>query len=79
MKFPSPPFPRLLCVVAAAALLGSCLRAADDDSDSSGSTARVKFSDSSKPGTLKLSLPWAEAHITGTDGDEVIVTSSLDQ
>ena len=29
-----------------------------------GATARVKFSDPAKPGTLKLSLPWAEARVT---------------
>lgn len=75
MKFPSPPFPRLLWLLAATALLAPAVRAADD----SGSTARVKFSDPAKPGTLKLALPWAEARITATDGDEVVVTSSLDQ
>jgi hypothetical protein len=71
------PYPRLLALLAAAALLAPAVRAQDDDSD--GATARVKFSDSTKPGTLRLVLPWAEAHITATDGDEVIVTSSLDQ
>jgi len=44
-----------------------------------GATARVKFSDASKPGTLKLSLPWAEARVTAIDGNEVIVSSSLDE
>jgi hypothetical protein len=77
MKLSARHFPRLLLVLATAALLTPALRAGDDDD--SGSTARVKFSDSSKPGTLKLSLPWAEVHVTGTDGNEVIVTSSLDQ
>src|SRR6218665_2359290 len=48
-----------------------------DSSD--GSTARVKFSDRTKPGTLKVSLPWAEARVTAIDGDEVIVSSSLDE
>ncbi|MBA4135840.1 MAG: hypothetical protein C0518_00825 [Opitutus sp.] len=42
-----------------------------------GETTRVKFSDASKPGTFKLSLAWADVKITGTDGDEVVVTSSL--
>jgi len=52
----------------------------DDHGDrDDGATARVKFSDASKPGTLKLSLPWAEARVTAIDGDEVIVTSSLDE
>lgn len=66
--------PRLFCTVAAAALLTAAIRA-----DDAGSTARARFSDPAKPGTLKLTLPWAEARITGTDGDEIVVTSSLDQ
>lgn len=61
-------------LAAAATLLASGLRAED-----AGSTARARFSDPAKPGTLKLTLPWAEARITGTDGDEIVVTSSLDQ
>lgn len=69
--------PRLLLALTAAALLASAGRAQDEDSV--GSTARVKFSDPAKPGTLKFSIPWAEARITGTDGDEIVVTSSLGQ
>jgi len=49
-----------------------------DDHDD-GATTRVKFSDPAKPGTLKLSLPWAEARVTAIDGNEVIVSSSLDE
>jgi hypothetical protein len=71
--------PRYLTLLASLALLLPSARARDDDEESEGSTARVQFSDASKPGTLKLSLPWAEARITATDGKEVIVTSSLDQ
>jgi hypothetical protein len=44
-----------------------------------GESARIKFSDPAKPGTLKFNLPWAEVTISGTDGDEVIVTSSLNR
>jgi hypothetical protein len=51
----------------------------DSGDHDDGATARVKFSDPSKPGTLKLSLPWAEARVTAIDGNEVIVTSSLDE
>ena len=47
--------------------------------ESAGTTTRAKFSDPAKPGTLKLSLPWAEARVTGTDGNEIIVTSTLEQ
>lgn len=70
-------FPRALLVLTAAALLTPALRAQTEEV--SGSTARVKFSDPAKPGTLRLTIPWAEARITGTDGDEIVVSSSLDQ
>lgn len=60
----------------ATCLLAPALRA---DLDDSHATARARFSDPSKPGTLKFNLPWAEARITGTDGDEIVVSSSLDQ
>jgi hypothetical protein len=50
-----------------------------DHDESAGSTSRAKFSDPSKPGTLKLSLPWAEARVTAIDGNEIIVTSTLEQ
>ncbi|AOS43942.1 hypothetical protein Verru16b_01002 [Lacunisphaera limnophila] len=69
---------RLTSLLAAATLLlAPAVRAQDDEP--AGATARVKFSDPAKPGTLRLILPWAEARITGTDGSEVVVTSSLDQ
>jgi hypothetical protein len=51
----------------------------ENHEESEGATARVKFSDPSKPGTLKLALPWAEARVTAYDGNEVIVTSTLDE
>lgn len=51
----------------------------DHEDSSDGSTARAKFSDRSKPGTFRLTLPWAEARITATDGDEIVVSSSLDE
>ena len=57
---------------AAVALVVSTLRAEDDDS-----VSRVKFSDPAKPGVLKLVLPWADIKVRGTDGDEVVVHSSL--
>ena len=72
--------PRLLTLLASLVLLGPSVRAKDKDDDEAGkSTARVQFSDAAKPGTLKLTLPWAEARITAIDGKEVIVTSTLDQ
>ncbi|WP_152032666.1 DUF4097 family beta strand repeat-containing protein [Ereboglobus luteus] len=42
-------------------------------------TARISFSDRSKPGTLKINMTVAEIGIEGTSGNEIIVTSSLDQ
>lgn len=73
----SRPLPRYLLLLTSLALLLPAIRAADDEAR--GSTARVQFSDPAKPGTLKFSLPWAECRIIGTDGKEVVVTSSLDQ
>lgn len=70
---------RALLLCAAVALGLPAGRAADTNPDTGTSTARVKFSDPAKPGTLRFSLPWAGARITGTDGNEVIVTSTLDQ
>lgn len=72
-------FPRPALLLASAALLLSAAYAPGAKPDDAGSTARVKFSDPAKPGTLRLVLPWAEARVTATDGDEVVVTSSLDQ
>lgn len=66
-------FLRLGAVLAALAFVTAAARAADDDT----TTARVKFSDAAKPGTLKADLPWADVHVTGTDGNEIVVTSSL--
>jgi hypothetical protein len=50
-----------------------------ENGSSDQNTVRSKFSDPSKPGTLKVSLPWAEVHVTGTDGNEIVVTSTLEQ
>lgn len=41
------------------------------------SVERLKFSDASKPGTLKVTLPWADVKIVGTDAAEVTVRSSV--
>lgn len=42
-------------------------------------TERISFSDKSRPGTLKINIPTAEIEVQGTDGDEIVVTSSLDK
>ena len=44
-----------------------------------GTTARISFSDKTKPGTLRVNVASAEIDIEGTNGDEIIVTSSLDK
>lgn len=64
---------RLLSVALATLTLAGLARATDEDT----SVARVKFSDPTKPGTLKLLLPWADVTVTGTDSDEIVVRSSL--
>lgn len=68
---------RLGAACAALTLTAAALQAADENSDQN--TIRSKFSDPSKPGTLKVSLPWAEVHVTGTDGNEIVVTSSIEE
>ncbi len=77
MNSPSRTLFRPLALLAVLALAVPALRAADDEGE--GATVRAKFSDPGKPGTLRLSIPWAEAHVTGTDGNEIVVTSSLDE
>ena len=59
----------------AAGLSAAALAWADED----GATATVKLSAPGKPSTLQVNVPWADIHITGTDGDTVTVVSSLDQ
>lgn len=66
---------RLAAVLAALALAATVLPAQDEG----GATARTKFSDPAKPGVLKLSLPWAEIRVTGTDDNEIVVSSTLEQ
>lgn len=68
---------RLSAACAALAFTATALHAADENSEQN--TIRSKFSDPSKPGILKVSLPWAEVHVTGTDGNEIVVTSSIEQ
>jgi hypothetical protein len=74
MKFPLPSLLRLGALCAAVALTSGPARADDDDATT---TSRIKFSDPAKPGTFKASLPWADLRITGTSGNEIVVTSTL--
>lgn len=64
-----------LGALAACVCIAPAVQAQDDEQ----TTARVKFSDPSKPGTFKCSVPWAEVRIVGTDDAEVVVISSLNQ
>jgi hypothetical protein len=71
MKNTSHPLRRLavaLCALAASAALLA-----------EGETSRIKFSDPSKPGTFKMSLAWADVKVTGTDGSEIVVSSSVEK
>ncbi len=50
----------------------------EDDGDRI-TIARGKFSDTSKPGTLKIAVPYRKLEIKGVSGDEVIIVSELKQ
>lgn len=64
--------PLLAALAAALAFTSASLRANDEEN-----TSTIKFSDPAKPGTLKVSLPWADIHVVGTDAKEVSVTTSM--
>jgi len=63
-----------LAAAGLALFAAAALRANDD-----ATTVRTKFSDPAKPGVLKVNLPWADVQVTGTDGHEIVVTSTLEQ
>lgn len=65
-------FLRLLLL---ASLAAATLARAQDE----GTAATVKLSAPDKAAVLTLDMPWADIHITGTDGDTVTVESSLNQ
>ncbi len=67
-------FRHLLILAATAALLAPPARAAEEDNK-----AVARFSDATKPGTLRVDLPFADIKITGADTAEVTVTSALPQ
>jgi hypothetical protein len=74
MKFRIASLLRLGALLAALALISGPVRA---DEDEGTTTSRIKFTDPAKPGTLKALLPWADLHVTGTAGNEIVVTSTL--
>lgn len=65
---------RLLLLVPAATLIPFPLHAGEDRT-----TTTVKLSSPGKPATLRIDMPWADIHITGTDGDAVTIESALNQ
>jgi hypothetical protein len=77
MKSPLTKFLRFGALLLSLALLAGASRA--DDEPEGTTVTRLKFSDPAKPGIFKASLPWADVHITGTDGDEIVVTSTLSE
>jgi hypothetical protein len=77
LKSSIPPFLRLGAALAAMAFVSTAARA--DEAGAEATTARIKFSDPAKPGTLRAELPWADVHVTGSDVAEIVVTSSLNQ
>jgi hypothetical protein len=83
MKLPLPSALRLgllfaaLVAGAAAAEQPAPAPAATDADRPEATNASIKFSDATKPGTLKVYLPWADVRVTGTDAAEVSVTSNL--
>jgi hypothetical protein len=76
MKLRPNPLLHFGVLLAAFALLGGPARA---DDDKGTTTSHIKFSDPAKPGTLKAVLPWANVHIIGTAGSDVVVTSTLSE
>lgn len=50
----------------------------EDDGDRI-TIARGKFSDTTKPGTLKIAVPYRKLEIKGVSGDQIIIISELDQ
>ena len=58
-------------IAAALALVPGALTRADD------ATSSIKFSDPSKPGTVKISLGRGELKVEGTDTPEVTITSDV--
>ncbi len=67
------------------AMAGPGLRAADAPAapaesiatTSSGAPTQLKFSDPSKPGTVRLKLTWGDVTVTGADTQEVTVVANI--
>lgn len=76
MKFHPATWLRLGALTAALTALSTTPLHADEDETT---TVRVKFSDPAKPGVFKATLPWSDLRVTGTDGNEIVVTSTLSE
>ncbi len=64
-------FPSFLVAAAMTVLFLTAARANDND------TASIKFSDPTKPGTLKISVTNGDIHVHGTDAAEIHVTTDI--
>ena len=78
------PLRLLLCTAALAAGAGILSAedtpapavAASEDGEAKTIT-RIAFSDPAKPGTVRVSIPWADIKVTGSDAKDVTVQSTL--
>jgi len=66
----------LLCLPALL-LAGHAAAAAASDTKEDPAPTVLKFSDPSKPGSLRLHVMWGEVTITGTDAKEVTIVSNI--
>ena len=64
-------FPSFLVAAAVTVLLLTAARADDNE------TATIKFTDATKPGTLKVNVANGDIHLRGAETDEVRVTTDL--
>src|SRR5512140_356091 len=74
---------RLLAILLSLAALMPVARPADDDDNSPAETGTpatpmvLKFSDPSKPGTVKFRVMWGDVIATAADTQEVTITANV--
>lgn len=71
------PYPSLLVAAAFAALLLFTAMSAPAARADNRETSSIKFSDATKPGTLKVSLAMGDIKITGADAAEITVQTEM--
>jgi hypothetical protein len=64
-------------IIHTAMLVGALLAAAAVTNAQEDSVATIKFSDPSKPGTLKIDLMFADIRVTGADSSEVTIRADI--